>query len=102
MSRKDYTKFSNKVESEVVKEREPIVESKPEETVSRKFLTGTVYNCKMLNVRAEPKSDAEVIRAISVTTMVMIDSNESTDDFYKVYLADGVEGFCMKDYINVE
>lgn len=102
MSRKDYTKFSNKVESEVVREREPIVENKLEETVSRKFLTGTVDNCKMLNVRAEPKSDAEVILAISVTTMVMINPDESTDDFYKVYLADGVEGFCMKDYINVE
>lgn len=103
MSRKDYTKFSNnKVEPKPVVKQEVVIEDKPEETTSKKFMTGTVDNCKMLNVRAEPKSNAEVVRAIPVDTMVMIDPDESTDDFYKVYLADGVEGFCMKDYINVE
>lgn len=29
-------------------------------------------------------------------TMLVIYENESTEEFYKVYTASGIEGFCMK------
>lgn len=103
MSRTNYTKFSNPKPEEIPIE-EPVVETVQEETVEQEvdFLTGVVDHCSMLNVRSEPDRNATVLRAISVTTNVMIDPTESTDEFYKVYLADGSEGFCMKKFIEIE
>ena len=98
MSNTNYTKFSNP-KPEIIPEEnlEPVVENDPID-----FLEGIVDHCKLLNVRAEPDLDAEVLRKISVNTKVMIDPIESTNDFYKVYLSDGVEGFCMKKFIEIE
>lgn len=104
MSHKDYTKFSNtKPEVKTVVEEKPVVEEKLEEVVAPILPTlGVVDGCSVLNVRAEPDSNARVIRKISVTTTVIIDLERSTDEFYNVCLADGVEGYCMKRYIKVE
>lgn len=103
MSRTNYTKFSNQ-KAEVPQVEESVVETALEETTEKEvdFLNGVVNNCKMLNVRAEPDRDAEVLRVIPVGTEVMIDPTEFTNDFYKVYLADGSEGFCMKKFIEIE
>lgn len=105
MSHTNYTKFSNHENREVapVEKQEPVVEETIEEAEPQNdFLTGVVDGCAMLNVRVEPDLDAEILRTISVTTNVIIDPFESTDEFYKVYLADGSEGFCMKQYIRLE
>lgn len=110
MSRMNYNKFSNQkhehkpvVEQKPVVENEAVVEEKLEETAEQKvnFIEGVVDHCAMLNVRAEPSVDAEVLRKISVTTKVMIDPFETSGDFYKVYLADGSEGYCMKKFIEI-
>lgn len=107
MSRTNYTKFSNHDKREVTKveKHEPVIETELEEIPVEEqddFLTGVVDGCSMLNVRIEPSLDAEVRCVISVTTNVMIDPFESTDEFYRVYLADGSEGFCMKKFIRLE
>lgn len=101
MSHTNYTKFANQKMEEI---QEPVIEKALEETVEQQddFMEGVVANCNLLNVRAEPKPDAEVLRKVSVDTEVMIDPTESTEDFYKVYLADGSEGFCMKKFIEIE
>lgn len=62
-------------------------------------LYGRVVNCKKLNVREEPESDANVVCTIDALTDVEIDEATSTDEFYKVYLSSGLEGFCMKKFI---
>ena len=36
-----------------------------------------------------------------VFALVVVDLDESTEDFYKVICEDGVEGYCMKDYIEI-
>lgn len=105
MSNTNYTKFSNKKpEVATIENKEPVIEAALEETTEQKveYLDGIVKYCKMLNVRAEPYSDADVLRTIPVDTEVMIEPFESTNDFYKVYLADGSEGFCMKKFIEIE
>ena len=118
MSRMNYNKFSNQKHDHKqdiaaqnflkklgkIVENEVVVEEKLEETIEQKveFVTGVVDHCAMLNVRAEPSMDAEVLRKISVNTKVMIDPFETSGDFYKVYLADGSEGFCMKKFIEIE
>jgi len=62
---------------------------------------GFVTNCKKLNVREKPRTDATIICEVDYQTEVMIDEKESTEEFYKVYTAAGVEGFCMKKFIAI-
>lgn len=61
--------------------------------------SGVVTDCFRLNVRKEPNPDAEVLAVIDFLSDVTVDMNASTDAFYKVRTADGVDGFCMKKYI---
>lgn len=66
-------------------------------------LFGRVTDCTKLNIRENPESDADnVLGVIPVNAEVMIDESESTDEFYKVYTESGLEGFCMKEFIEVE
>lgn len=80
---------------EAVEVEEPIVE----EVVKQK--TGVVANCVRLNVRVAPAITADIKCEIKAGTEVVIDNDSSTEEFYKVSLATGVEGFCMKDYIEI-
>lgn len=63
---------------------------------------GIVTNCKKLNVREEPDTGASIVCEIVYQTDLMIDEKESTEDFYKVCTASGVEGFCMKKFVAVQ
>ena len=65
------------------------------------YLIGKVAGCGKLNVRTEPNSTAEVAKTIKVGTEVMVDVNESTNDFYKICTESGLEGFCMKQFIAI-
>lgn len=81
----DAVNISEEAVTNIVKESAPV--------------SGIVVNCLKLNVRREPKVDGEIITTIPALTEVIIDSDASGRDFYKVYTSDGVEGFCMKKYI---
>mgnify|MGYP002685185427 CR=1 FL=1 len=63
---------------------------------------GLVSNCKKLNVREKPTVEAPVVCEIVCRTELMIDEKESTEEFYKVYTAAGIEGFCMKKFIAIQ
>jgi len=63
---------------------------------------GFVTNCKKLNIREEPRIDATVVCEVDYLTELMIDKNESTEEFYKVFTAAGIEGFCMKNFITIQ
>lgn len=63
---------------------------------------GKVVGCQKLNIRKEPNGEAEVLGTISADSEIMIDEDESTSDFYKVYTESGTEGFCMKQYIAIQ
>lgn len=62
---------------------------------------GIVVDCVKLNVRKAPAADAAIICTIPRETEVVISEEESTEEFYKVYTASGIEGFCMKQYISI-
>lgn len=80
---------------------EPVVET-IEETVSEPTQTlGVVNNYMKLNVREEANAEANVLCVIKLADEVMVIKEESTDEFYKVVTGAGVEGFCMKKFINV-
>ena len=64
-------------------------------------LIGYVTECIKLNVREAASKDSNVLCEILLNSKVIVDKENSTEDFYKVTTETGVEGYCMKRYINV-
>ena len=96
MSKNDYTQYTNKREKEFIKEEPTLdIEAKPEPKI------GSVVDCIMLNVRKEPSIESEVLCEISWSTELMVYEDESTDEFYKICTASGIEGYCMKKFISI-
>lgn len=80
---------------------EPMVETV--ETVSLpKTVTGTVTGCSKLNVRTKPTIDAEVAIVLNGDSEIEIDPARSTNEWLKITTAAGVEGFCMRKFVNVK
>lgn len=101
MSRKDYTKFS-KTEPIVIQAEpieEPVTLMGPIQVVPT---VGIITNCTKLNIRKEPAMTAEILCVVDSRTEVIVNLDESTDDFYKVCTAAGVEGYCVKHFITVK
>lgn len=68
---------------------------------TEEMLNGVV-NCLRLHIHAKPDSNSDIVCKIRYLTEVMIDPNESTEDFYKIYTAIGAEGFCKKELIIIK
>jgi hypothetical protein len=119
----NYTKYSNfskpqeapvvepevKVEETSVVTEEPVATPDPEVVVpvqeteeDNDDIIGVVDGCSKLNVRKEANAEAAVLATLSKGAKVKVDIDESTDDFYKVCTEAGVEGYCMKKYINID
>lgn len=80
-----------------VEPEEPEAPEIPVEVVDEpKAKTGVVTGCKKLNVRQEPKADAEVSRIIDANTKV--DIIDEAGDFYKI----GEGEYCMKNFITID
>ena len=76
----------------------PADEAAPAEVV-KNFVSGVVTECVKLNIRETPSADGDVVAIINLLTDVVVDLEDSTDEFYKISTATGVKGFCMKKYI---
>lgn len=61
-----------------------------------------VVNTSRLNVRKQPTKDSEVIQIITRDSEVEIGLDGETDTFYHVRTKSGVEGYCMKEFIDVK
>ena len=79
---------------------EPVVTPDPEPEKTPTI--GVVTGCAKLNVRENASLEADVVCEILANTEVMIDEENSTNDFYKVCTCAGVEGFCMKKFITIK
>ena len=99
----DYTKFSREEKKRPHVVRKPVAkETVPEkEPEAKKEIAGIVTNCVRLNVRKEPNFDADILCTIDVSTNLIIDEEESTDEFYKICTSAGIEGYCVKTYITI-
>ena len=62
--------------------------------------TGIVFGCDRLNVRKEPSINSEVIYQFSRGMEVEIFNDKSVEEWYYVCNAAGIEGYCMKKYID--
>lgn len=64
---------------------------------------GAVIGCNKLNLRKTPDASigSNIKCTIAVGTEVVIKEDESTDEFYKICLSSGDEGYCMRKYITI-
>lgn len=100
-NRMDYTKYSKNSQETAEPVFKPIEPMEVSPEVAEVTKNGVVTDCIKLNVRAEPSKDAEVVCVISAATELLVDEAESTEDFYKICTAAGVEGYCMRKFITV-
>ena len=114
MSKHNYTQYSNAKKyddkpktEESVEPVEPAVEVKMvEETVKTvpipKTINGVVANCTKLNIRKEPSVHAEILGVIDVDSEMKIDMDKSNDKWFYASTAVGIDGYCMRDFVNAK
>ena len=81
------------------------VDQPVEEAPKKETKVGIVANCEKLNLRRSPLKDsdgANIITELLPGVAVVIDEDESTPNFYKVITEDGLEGYCMRQFIEVK
>ena len=61
---------------------------------------GVVVDCAKLNVRAEPSTDAEIVCVLDVMSEIEIDVNKSSNTWFKICTATGIEGYCMRKFVD--
>ena len=125
MSKKDYTKFSknqnggcNTIDNESAPEVayplpeddlpeelvvDPVLEpnSKFENIEQNSVTFGRVINCSKLNVRQYPTLHADVLCCLDENTEIEIDEDKSTSEFYAICTPTGLEGFCLKKFVEI-
>lgn len=88
-------------ETKTAEVEEPTTEFQEPQATEKKVIVGLVSECVKLRVRKQPNTNAKVMCEIELGDKVVVDEEESTKEFYKVYTEAGVEGFCMKKYIDI-
>lgn len=86
--------------SNIIEEKAEV--SKTSKNEKNETRTGVVTNCSRLRVREKGNIDANVICEIENGAELIVYKRGGNRDFYKVCTAFGVEGFCMKAYVEVE
>ena len=77
-------------------------DEKPEEEIKPLGKSeGVVVKCAKLNVRVKPSKESTVCYILNNGESVMVDLDESTEDFYKVYTIN-MDGYCMKEFIDIK
>ena len=85
---------------------EPVVTEETVETEEsvKTMMSGIVVNCEKLNLRKSPLKDsdgANVITTLLAGAAVVVNESDSTTNFYKVTTENGLEGYCMKQFIKL-
>lgn len=112
MAKHNYSQYSNKKKAKTPEIAVPEVKMEVESTVEPEVVVapivcepvatveGVVVNCAKLNVRVKPSIDADVVCVLNVASEIEIDLDKSTDDWFAVCTATGVEGYCMRKFVN--
>jgi len=84
------------VNQKVLKDPTPKKVAPPKEPVE-----GLIDNCGFLNVRKTPSAKADVLSVLKRGTVVMVDLDGSTENYYKVAVGK-TEGYCVKEFIFIK
>ena len=99
--RKDYTKFSKpslheeKADKKETRREEPTEPTKDEP----KTIIGNV-TAKRLNIREKPDIGSSILCVAEANSELMIEEDAS-DEWFKVCTVLGVEGYCMKKFVDI-
>lgn len=88
-------------EKEILETVEELAEEATTESVEPSTVLGMVTECVKLRVRSTPEIADNVLAEIILASEVLVDLKESTDEFYKITTEAGIEGYCMKQYIDI-
>lgn len=95
-------RMQNKTTVNTMESNDAIVDFNDEpESIINEPTSGVVVGCEFLNVRKSSAKDSEVLTIIKSGDKITVDVNLSTNDFYKIHTSSGVDGFCMKKFIEV-
>lgn len=84
-------------------ELEETAELEAQETETESDLViGVVTNCIRLNVREEPNVSAPIITEVDALSELMVDVGKSDEEWYSVCTEAGIEGFCMKKFVDIK
>lgn len=86
---------------EEVIEPEVIVPS-IEDGVENNEVIGKISGFEKLYVRKEANKDSEPVGIVTDKDDLSIDIIHSTDDFYKVITSNGLEGYCIKEFVKID
>ena len=84
-----------------VTEPEVIVPS-IENNVENNEVIGKISGFEKLYVRKEASKDSEPVGIVTDKDDLSIDVSRSTDDFYKVITSNGLEGYCVKEFVKID
>ena len=87
--------------TEKVTEPEVIVPS-IENNVENNEVIGKISGFEKLYVRKEASKDSEPVGIVTDKDDLSIDVARSTDDFYKVITSNGLEGYCVKEFVKID
>ena len=87
--------------TEEVTEPEVIVPS-IENNVENNEVKGKVSGFENLYVRKEASKYSEPVGIVTDKDDILIDVTNSTDDFYKVITSNGLEGYCVKEFVKID
>ena len=59
-------------------------------------------NYDLVSIYDKPSEFSEVICQIKKGTVLLIDEEESTKDFYSICTEAGIMGFCMKRFVDLK
>ena len=71
-------------------------------SIENNEVIGKISGFEKLYVRKEASKDSEPVGIVTDKDDLSIDVARSTDDFYKVITSNGLEGYCIKQFINIK
>lgn len=88
-------------DDDILDEEPEVEEPEIEEDRIPRIEPGYVVGCNQLNMRFEPCPDSVVVNVLTRDQMLMINFNESTEEYYRARTEYGVNGYVLKKYIEV-
>lgn len=84
---------------------EAVENTVPEQATEEKAVYGVVTlgpKFKELNIRDKASKAGKVVATVKPKTKLTINETKSTNGWYAVITKEGVEGFCMKEFITIK
>ena len=105
--KEEKTMDNNETENILIEENQndEIIEPENNTDEDNVILSGVVNGCDKLNIRKEPSMNAEIVDIIDKDTIVNINKDLSTEEFYKINIYNDIktiDGYCLKKFITLE